>query len=477
MERTAPERLEVGRLRDLPPAGAQDLPPRPRWIVEEGRQEFVRRPAVVQRLDERLHDRDRPVERPRVPPGLERVRLGDVPLAVLGGLVLLQTETEAQRDLEQRLPEAEIGRRVEDRIATEDCQEVDAPAPHVVDKIPDRRDLVDRLDLRGSGMQHGGAGVSEPVVDQVRERVDRGRRLIPRDHQTAAGVPFQIGGGGRDQAGLVVRERLLRSGSLHHTRFRGQRHRQERHAGRPDREPVVRQSTGGGRDALDRVETAHALLPAAHAAAVGEVTRVAQAAGRGDQDVGVERHDDVGPGEVVAGLDPSPEGDAGAEPDVVPAGRLVLVPLRPRETGEQGVDLIPQGRRRDGSGQDPQACAAKRKLRPQRPLDPLDQGVPGPDFAELEQELRAIGIVKPQHHRLGEDVRGSQARRVIRVPLDLGGTSFVALGQKTRGVPAEGRGGGEEPGTSRHHRLRHLHVRHDRLERLARARAEPRESQ
>jgi len=51
-----------------------------------------------------------------------------VPLAVLGGLVLLQTETQAQRDLEQRFPEAEIGRSVEDRIASDDGQEVDAPA-------------------------------------------------------------------------------------------------------------------------------------------------------------------------------------------------------------------------------------------------------------------------------------------------------------------------------------------------------------
>src|SRR5436853_545254 len=74
-------------------------------------------PSVVQRRDQRLLDRYRAVVRAAVAPRLEVMRLGDVPVHELRGLVVVGREVHAKRHLLECVDEFDVGRRVEDRIA------------------------------------------------------------------------------------------------------------------------------------------------------------------------------------------------------------------------------------------------------------------------------------------------------------------------------------------------------------------------
>ena len=79
------------------------------------------------RRDQRLLDRHRPVERADVAPGLKEVGLRDVPVAKLGGLILVEPEMDAQLDLlaAQRAGEVEVRWGIVSRVRPEDHQCVD----------------------------------------------------------------------------------------------------------------------------------------------------------------------------------------------------------------------------------------------------------------------------------------------------------------------------------------------------------------
>ena len=109
----------------------------------------MRRTAAVERRDQRLDDRNRSVVGANVTPGLEEVRLGDVPVTLCGGLVVVEAEVGTQRHLLQRLDELQIrGRRV-DRIAAEDQEQADRARVHFADELLQRGALIGRLDFGG----------------------------------------------------------------------------------------------------------------------------------------------------------------------------------------------------------------------------------------------------------------------------------------------------------------------------------------
>ena len=83
------------------------------------------RPALVERLDQRLHDRGRAVEGAGVAPRFQVVGLGQMPVALPRRFVLVEAQMDAQRHLLHVLGEAQVGRRGEDRIAAEDHQHLD----------------------------------------------------------------------------------------------------------------------------------------------------------------------------------------------------------------------------------------------------------------------------------------------------------------------------------------------------------------
>ena len=100
--------------------------------------------AFIERLDQRLHDRDGAVVRTRVAPRFEIVSFRNVPVTKLGSFVFVLTEVNAQLRFEQPvLIELQIGRRVVNRIAADDHQQLNAAAIDIVDQILQRLPLID----------------------------------------------------------------------------------------------------------------------------------------------------------------------------------------------------------------------------------------------------------------------------------------------------------------------------------------------
>ncbi len=194
---------------------------------------------------------------------------------------------------------------------------------------------------------------------------------------------------------------------------------------------------------LGDVEPVHD--PLLRLAAGGEGPLVADPAGAAaGEEVVVEREDDVGLVEVVDRVDVLAEGELGAGLGGVAVGRLVAVPLRLGEGGEELLDLAPEARRADGLGQDPQPGP----LLGAEPVHLGGQGceevVPGADLPLVEDDLRPVGVIQLQRGRLHEDVGRAEARRVFGVPLDLGRPPLVAFHQDAGPEAADGHRRGEE---------------------------------
>ncbi len=116
------------------PALVDGVVPRPLGCVGERGDDFESRLAVVERLDERLHDGRGAVVRPLVAPRLEVVRLGNLPVAARGRLAGDEAQVHAQRHGVHRLVERDIrGRRVHG-IAAEDEERVDESGAHRLGK-------------------------------------------------------------------------------------------------------------------------------------------------------------------------------------------------------------------------------------------------------------------------------------------------------------------------------------------------------
>src|SRR2546423_8033052 len=101
VHRGLPARLEIGRLRPpwpvFTPVSTDDLIPRRDALPCECGEQLMRRAPLIERRDQRLHDRRGAVEGPRIAPRLQIMRLGQMPVALPRGLVLVQAEADAQR--------------------------------------------------------------------------------------------------------------------------------------------------------------------------------------------------------------------------------------------------------------------------------------------------------------------------------------------------------------------------------------------
>src|SRR6185437_15397836 len=86
-QRLAPALLEPGLAEALLPRGAHDIMAREAELAGEQAEQLDRRPAAVERRDERLLDGERAVEGPGIAPGLELVGGRYMPRAARGGLV------------------------------------------------------------------------------------------------------------------------------------------------------------------------------------------------------------------------------------------------------------------------------------------------------------------------------------------------------------------------------------------------------
>ena len=153
------------------------------------------------------------------------------------------------------------------------------------------------------------------------------------------------------------------------------------------------------------------------------------------------------------------------------------MPARLGKHGEQGFELIGQGRRQHRAGQDPEAGASFQALHVQVLAEGVDEVVPGADPAGIRHRRGAIGVVEVEDAGLGDGVAGPEAGGMLRIALDLRGATQVALDQDPRRRPGERDGAGVVERAAGDEFLRLAHVREDLFSRLNRAVLQPAEGE
>ena len=152
---------QARRLSSIAPIRAHGVVGRLIHAADQRAEDFVRGAAVVERGDQRLDDRHRPVVRPRVAPTLQRMHLGDVPMRQHRRLVVVRAQVRAEWNFRQRRVELEVGRRIEDRVAAEDDQRLHGAVVHVGGELAKRFELIRRCHLDGVGHEHRRSDVAE----------------------------------------------------------------------------------------------------------------------------------------------------------------------------------------------------------------------------------------------------------------------------------------------------------------------------
>ena len=241
-----------------PPVVADDLQARSIGLAQEDGQQLVSRLALVERSDQRLLDRRRPVKRPQVAPRFEAMGLGDMPVAELGRLIVIEPEVDAQLDLvaAEHRGEIEVRRGIVGRVSAEDDQGVDGAGVHVSDQLAERADLVGRPRVHPSDEFDRLADVAESVVDQVGERVNLGRLRLAGNNQALAAMGSQVACQRGDPAGVAgepVREFAARPAArLSALSARGDGLCKQGDIPRRNGQPVIGRGAGEGRRAARR---------------------------------------------------------------------------------------------------------------------------------------------------------------------------------------------------------------------------------
>src|SRR2546427_2719638 len=101
---------------------------------------------MIERLDERLRDRNGSVKRAGIPPCFEIMCLGKVPLAKARGFILEETQMKAEQAglLLDQFTETKLGRRRESRIAAQDDEEFNLVLLDCLDQLVERLHMIDR---------------------------------------------------------------------------------------------------------------------------------------------------------------------------------------------------------------------------------------------------------------------------------------------------------------------------------------------
>ena len=321
MERNLPEIAEICTFLLSFPVVANSVMRASIAVARQHVHDFVVGLALINGSDQRLQDRDGPVVRAPVAPGLQIVGFRHVPVAPGGGLIRVQTCVRAQLHLLQRIQEIQIGGRIVHRVAAENQKRLDRSVVHVADQVFDRSDFIDGVGFHRVGIDHSLAGVAQLLIERMGEDVNRGRLMLARDDDAGAAIRLQV---------LEDRGPRRVPSAVHKI------HRESRHRARHHAQAMLGHSTrdrgGAFRDIQPRRRRAG--VPSRCAAASAVVAGVAQAARHGRvQKIRIQRNDDVGAVHAINRVEGPAERRSRARSRGMPAARLVLVPFGRRERG------------------------------------------------------------------------------------------------------------------------------------------------
>src|SRR6266508_6407698 len=113
------------------------------------------------------------------------MRLRNVPVAKLGGLISVKTEVDSQFYAGHScLIQFQIGGRVVNRIAAEDYQQVYSAPIDVADKFLKRLPLIYWVGFERIRVKNGLTHITKRIIHRVREGMDHRRCLFARNHET-----------------------------------------------------------------------------------------------------------------------------------------------------------------------------------------------------------------------------------------------------------------------------------------------------
>src|SRR5262249_15434966 len=184
------------------------------------------------------------------------------------------------------------------------------------------------------------------------------------------------------------------------------------------------------------------------------------------EEVGIERHYDVGGLEIVLGVVIGTEGHLRAGARAVTMHRVPAMPLRLREELLDGLQLRTQRRRADRSRQEAKTGAAVALVVSDALLHLNHELAPGLLFAHVSDYVGAVGIVEVVDGSLSEEVGGAEAAAMLGIALDLGGTKLMGLDQQRMGVSGEGHRRCVKDRLAGYQFLRLANIRKDLLQRL-----------
>ena len=291
----------------------------------------------------------------------------NVPVAKLGGFVVVEPGMNASRRLLKRCGEIQIRGCVVYGIAAENDQQFNLPRVQIVDQILERRELVHRIDFDRLDVGHRLAHVAERRVERVREGVDKWRLILANHNERGSAVRRQVASHRFDPAcrNLDAGVRALRNGDAHGSR---QLTRNDLYVARAQRQTMVRHNTGARSHALDHIEPVQLRIrPGGQIAARSKFARIAGMSGTIDEKIRVQRNDDVCLIEMIDGVHGLAEREARPFARGIAPARLVLMPLRFRKPRQQFVNLHAQRRRSKSLGEQPDSGALQRHPLPQNP--------------------------------------------------------------------------------------------------------------
>src|SRR5262249_6988168 len=128
-------------------------------------------------------------------------------------------------------------------------------------------------------------------------------------------------------------------------------------------EPVIDDAAGQRSRRFDHVEPGKVFLFLARLAPRAPVFNVTDGDEPVDEEIAVERENDVGSGKIVSCVEVFTEGQLNAGAHRVAPGGLPLVPLRLKVRDEKLADLRGHRKRRDSLDEEAQTRAAQRLLR------------------------------------------------------------------------------------------------------------------
>ena len=437
------------------PAGRVEAGQRAAGLLAHPEQDVARAERIDDRLHDRLHQAVHPGPRPEIVPPLQRVLLGQHQVALRGGLVEIGADGHLVGHLAEAVGEgARLGLGV-DRVGAMHQQHRHLAA---VDRLRQtghtglavgHRQIgpeADRLaHVAGHEVEHvdGGADFGGRRVlraDAARDReAGRGRGKLAGQPLDPLGRNAGLGGRHGRRVGAERRGQAGRRVTLAGEEHIGHGESQRTLGAGPDREPLVGVESGEVHPGRGVDELGH--LAALEPVRPGEAALVFERAAPALQEVGPERDDVAGLGEVVRGDLVQSEHLAVSGPE-----RLVVEGLVPDQLAVQGAGPV---------GQEVGEAAPPRRGEHRHPVarlaqlagQPADGVVPGdrrqaPVAAARHGAPDPARVVQPLQRRLTAGADLALVDGVVGVPLQLDRAPLASAHVHAAALVAFGAGAG-----------------------------------